>query len=622
MVQRGRRTTKPRGQPHYVRRRIVAALIVFGGFAALFVTLGSLAEHVAYAGRVLPGVQVDGTHVATKGKTQAHDAIARLGADLDQAPLHVRTENARFILAPSAIGYDVDADATAAHAEQAGRHDEPWSMIAGTIVRRLRPDHVPLVVHYDPARLDSTLASWAGSVDQGVVEGGLRFDGTTVVPVMPHAGNGIQLASARKRLTQALAHADRTHEVRLPFGHVTPEVDAAQVEAAAARARALLASNIEIQTAETTVTLTPADLAPTLGTRINGHTLDLTIDSAPLRTTLAPRIAPFETPPVDATFTVNSDNTVNIVPSRDGRELDVDAIAADILAGKRTIAARVRNAHPAHDTAWAQQLGITRQVSTFTTNHPSGQPRVHNIHVAADVLNNTVVEPGQVFSLNDKLGPRTPEKGYVKAPILIEDGFGEDYGGGVSQLTTTLYNAVFFGGYQDVEHTPHHFYISRYPMGREATINYGSIDFKFRDDTSHGVLIHTNYSATSITVTLFGDNDGRVVHEENRHILHTEPITDQLIDCPAKKATDDPGNDCAHLSAGTHYTAQTGETGYDVEFDRVIEQPGHPTRREHQAVHYPMLQNKVLVGTAPPAASSTTSTSRPRASTTTTVRRH
>ena len=125
-----------------------------------------------------------------------------------------------------------------------------------------------------------------------------------------------------------------------------------------------------------------------------------------------------------------------------------------------------------------------------------------NIHVAADVLNNTVVEPGQTFSLNEKLGPRTAEKGYVKAPILVEDGFGEDYGGGVSQLTTTLYNAVFFGGYEDVSHTPHTFYISRYPMGREATVNYPSIDLKFRDDTSHGVLIRTYYSDTSITVTL------------------------------------------------------------------------------------------------------------------------
>jgi vancomycin resistance protein YoaR len=278
--------------------------------------------------------------------------------------------------------------------------------------------------------------------------------------------------------------------------------------------------------------------------------------------------------------------------------------------------------HPAHDTSWARRLGITRQVSSFTTQHPAGQPRVHNIHVAADVLNNTVVEPGKLFSLNERLGPRTPEKGYVKAPILVNDGFGEDYGGGVSQLTTTVFNAVFFGGYRDVEHSPHRFYISRYPMGREATINYPSIDLKFRNDSTHGVLIRASYSATSITVTFYGDNDARVVREENRKLIHTEPITDQLLTCPVKKATDDPANDCADLTALQRTTVQTGETGYDVEFDRVIEQPGQPQRRQHYRVHYPMLPNKVLVGIIPPTTTATSVPKKHPKSTTTSTLRH
>ncbi len=308
---------------------------------------------------------------------------------------------------------------------------------------------------------------------------------------------------------------------------------------------------------------------------------------------------------------------MSVTPSRDGKELDLKAVAADLLRDVRVIDGRLHAVHPKHDTAWAKKLGITKQVSSFTTYHPAVQPRVHNIHLAADVLNNTVVEPNQVFSLNQKLRPRTPEKGYVKAPILVEDGFGEDYGGGISQLTTTLYNAVFFGGYVDLDHSPHHFYISRYPMGREATINYPSVDLKFRNDTKHGVLIRTSYSATSITVTFYGDNDGRTVREENREVLHTEPITDQLVKCPVKKPEDDPNNDCAHLAASQRKTVQTGETGYDVQFDRVIDQPGQPERRTHYRVHYPMLPNKVLVGAAPPSTT-TTSTRPAKASSTTT----
>ncbi len=252
-------------------------------------------------------------------------------------------------------------------------------------------------------------------------------------------------------------------------------------------------------------------------------------------------------------------------------------------------------------------------MSTFTTDYLAGQPRVHNIHLAADVLDNTVVEPGQTFSLNDKLGPRTPDKGYVKAPVILEDGFGEDYGGGISQLTTTLFNAVFFGGYVDVDHSPHHYYISRYPMGREATIVYPYVDLKFRNDTTHGVLIRSTYSATSITVTFYGNTDGRAAVEANRKIVHTEPITDRLVPCPATKPADDPNNDCAKLTALERETTATGETGYDVEFDRVITQPGHATVIQHYRVHYPMLQNTVLVGTAP---ATTTTTVKPTVPTT------
>ncbi len=319
---------------------------------------------------------------------------------------------------------------------------------------------------------------------------------------------------------------------------------------------------------------------------------------------------------------MSSANVVSVVPSREGTILDFDAVAKDILSGKRVIRADVRKAHPAHDTAWARHLGITKQVSSFTTNHAAGEPRVHNIHLAADVLNNTIVEPGQLFSLNEKLGPRTPEKGYVKAPILVSDGFGEDYGGGVSQLTTTLFNAVFFGGYRDVEHSPHRFYISRYPMGREATINYPSVDLKFRNDTTHGLLIRTGYSDTSITVTFYGDNDGRTVSEENRQLLHTEPITDELLTCPVKEPTDDPNNDCADLTAFERETAVTGETGYDVTFERVIDQPGQPERRQRYQVHYPMLPNKVLVGTKPPETSTSVAKKPKKHTTTSTTRPH
>ena len=155
-------------------------------------------------------------------------------------------------------------------------------------------------------------------------------------------------------------------------------------------------------------------------------------------------------------------------------------------------------------------------VAQFTTYHSCCENRVTNIHIMANAIDGVVVAPGETFSLNTQAGPRTEAKGYLRAGAIIG---GKLYccdhpvnvGGGVSQLATTLFNAVFFGGYEDVEHRPHSIYFSRYPMGREATVVFPKPDVIFRNDTLDSVRIDTSYTSTSITVRLYGNDLGRSV---------------------------------------------------------------------------------------------------------------
>jgi vancomycin resistance protein YoaR len=223
---------------------------------------------------------------------------------------------------------------------------------------------------------------------------------------------------------------------------------------------------------------------------------------------------------------------------------------------------------------------------------------VKNIHRAADIINNLVVEPGHVFSLDQAIGPRTAERGFVRAPVFYGE-FTEDLGGGVSQLATTFFNAVFFGGYEDITHKPHTIYISRYPMGRESTINYGTVDVKFRNDSKHGVLIRTSYTDSSITVNFYGDKEGKVVRAEGPNVLATRPATNEYINWPL-------------LPAGQQEQIEHGYTGYDVENFRIIERPGEPPVRQRFFWRYKMIPNKILVGTAPPTPASSTSTTAPK----------
>lgn len=556
----------------------------------------AVAERVWFSGDVMPGVRVDGVDVAGLDEEAAYREISALAAELERAPLVVSIDGVRHTADPTLVGVDVDEGATLRAARMAARSRNPVEQTAGAVLRRFRDDDVALRVEYSRAGVEGLLDGWQAATLDGMTEGDLRFEGTTVVVIEPQAGRGIQREGAKALIDSQLRGADRS-PITLPTGTVAPAVSRSEVERAATAARELLGRSSTIVAPPARVEVTPELLAAALGTERRGTRLELVIDPARLRTALGPQLAAIETPPADATFEVSSDGSVHVVPAVAGRQLDMEAVAAAILAGEAQIDATLVDVVPERDTAWAESLGITHQVSSFTTRHNSGEERVKNIHRAADLIDNWVVEPGEVFSLNEAVGPRTAERGFVNAPVWYGE-FTEDLGGGVSQLATTLFNAAWFGGYEDVFHKPHSIYISRYPMGREATVDFHGVDLRFRNDTAAGVLVRTSYSDTSITVTLFGDNGGRTVTEVDRKILAEHPIEDRYYDCPGPSGLD-KDNVCAGLADRATRRVAEGHTGIDVEFFRLIEQPGKEPIRERFFWRYKMTPNQYLVGIAP-----------------------
>jgi len=149
------------------------------------------------------------------------------------------------------------------------------------------------------------------------------------------------------------------------------------------------------------------------------------------------------------------------------------------------------------------------RVSSFTTYFDCCLPRVTNIRTMARAVDGYVVMPGETFSIDELVGPRTSSKGYVPAPYLIGgQGACCAVGGGVSQFGTTIHNAVFWGGYQVDRHQPHSGWISRYPLGIEATLVYRSIDYRFTNDTTTPIFIETSTTGNSVTVELWGNQGG------------------------------------------------------------------------------------------------------------------
>ncbi len=620
-------------------------LIVGSLFAVLL--LAAVVERIVYSGQVLPGIDAVGVEIEGLGRDDALERVDTLADRLEQDPIVADANGAELTLDPALVRLRVDRDATIDAARKAGRSGNPFEAVGGFVLRRFRHETVDLHIAFDDESVEGVIDGWQSLVENGVREGDLVFDGTDVVVVAPRRGSGIVRADAITQLRRTLSSTERSR-IDLRVDQIQPSVELSDVEALAARARRLLASGYRIrgprgsatpppadQPLESTVevTISPGEVAATLDARVAGSKIALHLDHQGLAERLDTEDDVFISLPTPASFSVLPDGTVGINASKNGKELDHRAVARRILRNEHLIDAPFRVVRPDRDTNWAKALGIKEVVSTYTTHHACCAERVTNIHTAANYMTGTIVEPGDEFSLNDAVGPRTPERGFVSAPVFYGE-FTEDFGGGVSQLATTTFNAAFWGGFEIVEHKPHSIYFDRYPLGREATVNYPKLDLRWRNNSEHGVLVQATYDDTSITITLFGDAAGRVVREQNEDgscsvansgdrlteqrcvaVLETIPIEDKLIPCTEATEKTDPDGDCPELAPGQREHTEDGHEGYVVEFWRVIERPGREPEREHFTWTYRMYPETYLVGvstepptTAPPPTTTPGST--------------
>ena len=210
----------------------------------------------------------------------------------------------------------------------------------------------------------------------------------------------------------------------------------------------------------------------------------------------------------EPTFTVDPAGRVRIVGSSPGAvccTLDTpERILAGMEAGERLVELRPREDPDVQGIEWAKSLGIVEVIGEFTTNYQPNQTRNINIQRIAELTQGAVIEPGGEFSINDYVGRRTRENGFVDAGVISNGVFTTSVGGGISQYATTLFNAAFFAGLDFGDYQSHSIYISRYPYGREATVNFPNVDLEILNTTPYGILLWPTTDETSITVTLYG----------------------------------------------------------------------------------------------------------------------
>ena len=541
-----------------------AAVVLVGGGVA-----------VAGSGDGIPaGTTVRGVDIGGLSRAAAVSRLSSSFGTERTSSISLVADGEVLQLDPVKAGIDLDESATVDRALSAGTVDRLMARLGSS--RSVDP--VPL---YDVARLRAELQRLKKGFDRAPREGAVRFTPEGVpVEARPLTGRSLDVDGTVRALqasylsTRVDAAADIT-----PVKTTTEDVRRARDEVAAPA----VAHGITIDVAGDRLRVDRIDIAKALRLEAVDGEIVPRLEAEVLHERVAGRLRTVGTPAVDATFDVSSGTPV-VVPSRTGMSVsaaDLSSAVMEVLTdpAPRRASAPLTVSQPRVSTAVAQGLGVREVIGSFTTRHPCCRPRVQNIHRIADIVDGYVLRPGDRFDLNGFVGPRDKARGFMEAPQILEGQFVDRVGGGVSQFATTLFNAVFFSGLKDITHTPHSYYISRYPPGREATVSFPLPDLIFENDSPHGVLIKTSYTGTSITVTFWG----------TRRFDRVKALTG-----PRTRIRD----------FGTEYvdredcTATEGEKGFDIVVTRVFVDGGREIRRERFTTRY-KPEPRFICGAAP-----------------------
>ena len=497
---------------------LLAAAIAVGAVFVALIAIYGINRWVS-SGKVIGNVTVAEAEVGGLAEDEAANTVDALEIGRLARLATFDVDGTLVELEPGYTGLDVDGETAVSEAMAVGRTGNWADQFLFWLGNLFMNTPIELDGEVDESAITELFDEWdVHVIAKPINMGSIGLEEGELVPVYPSVGVGIDRAPANDVVVDTLMASERdTGEV--PTVTVVPELTNADVDAALLEAQQMLAGPVDMtfDGDVATVTLDQLKAAFVSQTVTNSPPQIVnSFDPTVINEYLTPLREQFEAAPVDARFVIQDDNTVRVEPGSNGTRIDEVETASRLYQASLTEERTgelpiVEGAEPDLTTEEAEALNVKHLVSQFTTYHDCCAPRVINIQRIADAVDGTLILPGETFSLNDHVGERTLEKGYVDAGSIVAGEIIDTIGGGTSQFTTTMYNAVFWGGYEDVEHQPHSFYFSRYPEGVEATLFWRSIDLKFRNNREHAILIDTRYTDTSITVRFFGFNDGRTL---------------------------------------------------------------------------------------------------------------
>ncbi|HET9587617.1 MAG TPA: VanW family protein [Anaerolineales bacterium] len=580
----------------------IVAAFVSGVILFLVLVIGwTLGYQLLYAGRIFPGVSVAGVDLS--GLTPS-DAAVKLNQALSyptSGKILFRDGERAWMASPAQLGMVFDPSSSAMTAYRLGRSGGLFGALSGQIRAGSRGVNVPPVIVFDQRVAFQYLSQIAAQINQPLVEASFKLEGTNVVAQSGQVGRELKMEATLIYL-EAQLQTFSDGEVELVIQEIQPQI--LDMSAQAEAARQILSQPLTlvmpnaadgdpgpyVYNPEVVANLLTLQRVENVGGEV---AVQVVLSPNGLRDLLVPVKDHVDRLPSNAKFIFNdATRQLDLMENSSvGRELDVaasiTAINEAVARGEHTIPLVVNEAQPkVSGTATAQELGITELIHQESSYfYGSSAARIQNIEAASAQYHGILVAPGETFSMGEYLGDVSLENGFAEALIIYGGRTIKGVGGGVCQVSTTLFRTVFNAGFPIVERTPHAYRVSYYEQtaggavdprlaGLDATVYFPLVDFKFKNDSPYWILMETYMDSGSLTWKFYSTSDGRSVTWETTGVTN-------VVQAPPPSFEENP-----ELKKNEIKQVDWAANGADVTVTRTVWRDGSVYFQDTITTHY------------------------------------
>ncbi len=589
---------------------LLFALMIGIGTLSVLMIFSLLAYQIYFLERVHLGVQFNEMDVSTLTQSELHDLVNRQAKEMLNRSVILTSADQDWTFTAASLGLQVDVEQTVHFAYSQGRRASFVADLFAQIDLMVQPIHIQPFITFDTGPVNNILNQLGTEINRSSTNAQLRLDEALEVVYVPaQIGRVIDLEASRIEIHQAILQGqpfltEKHISIPLKIDYSHPSIT--EVDAAYQNLQSLLDASLVLRHDDQVWSLEPSFLAQLISIQTipsddgDGY-ISLSLDPEGLSQYFATIDQEIMQLPVNAWFHLDTE-TWTLIPiqeSQPGYHLDIPAAVEMVTArltgpGPNELTLPVVIEPAPVSSQYTQNLGIKELVSSATSYFKgSSAERMQNIQVAAAKFHGLVIGPGEIFSFNEYLGPVTAENGFVEGLIIVGDQTAVGIGGGVCQVSTTIFRAALYGGFEIVERRAHGYRVGWYEThsgpGLDATIYSPSVDIKFRNDTNSYILMQTEVDLAQGTITFnfYGTSPKRIV-------TVSEPTITKIINPGPPIYQED-----VTLASGTQQQIEWAKDGMDVTIYRQVFEQGQIIHQDRIFSRYRPWRAKFKVGLQP-----------------------